>query len=77
MRVEVLGSGGAVLIPRPACGCRVCADARARGAPYARTCPTFTDVEEVDGLLHGDLAEVAARHGGGSELAYDGMVLEV
>ena len=28
MRVEILGSGGAVTIPRPGCGCRVCIEAR-------------------------------------------------
>ena len=40
MRVEILGSGGAVTIPRPGCGCRVCAEAREKGAPYARTGPS-------------------------------------
>lgn len=41
MRLEVLGSGGAVPIPRPGCACRVCVEARAKGAPYARMCPSF------------------------------------
>jgi phosphoribosyl 1,2-cyclic phosphate phosphodiesterase len=40
VRVEILGSGGAVTIPRPGCGCRVCVEARERGAPYARTVPS-------------------------------------
>jgi phosphoribosyl 1,2-cyclic phosphate phosphodiesterase len=40
VRVEILGSGGAVTIPRPGCGCRVCVEARERGAPYARTGPS-------------------------------------
>ena len=40
MRVEVLGSGGATTTPRPGCACRVCVDARAKGAPYARTGPS-------------------------------------
>ena len=40
MRVEILGSGGAVTIPRPGCACSVCAEARARGVPYARTGPS-------------------------------------
>jgi len=40
MRLEILGSGGAVTIPRPGCDCRVCAEARARGIPYARTGPS-------------------------------------
>ena len=38
--VEILGSGGAVTIPRPGCTCRVCVEARAKGAPYARTGPS-------------------------------------
>src|SRR5262245_21700680 len=38
MQLTVLGSGGALVTPRPACRCRVCADARhnpahARGGP--------------------------------------------
>lgn len=40
MRVEILGSGGAVTIPRPGCGCRVCVEARDQGPPYARTGPS-------------------------------------
>ena len=40
MRVEVLGSGGATTTPRPGCSCRVCAEARAKGVPYARTGPS-------------------------------------
>ena len=40
MRIEVLGSGGAVTIPRPGCDCRVCDEARVKGAPYARTGPS-------------------------------------
>jgi phosphoribosyl 1,2-cyclic phosphate phosphodiesterase len=40
VRVEILGSGGAVTIPRPGCGCRVCVEAREQGAPYARTGPS-------------------------------------
>ena len=40
MRVEILGSGGAVTIPRPGCGCRVCVEAREKGVPYARTGPS-------------------------------------
>ena len=37
MRVEILGSAGAIATPRPGCGCHVCVEARARGVPYART----------------------------------------
>ncbi len=40
MRLEVLGSGGAVTIPRPGCSCRVCVEARAKGVPYERTGPS-------------------------------------
>ena len=40
MRVEILGSGGAVTIPRPGCQCRVCVEAREKGVPYARTGPS-------------------------------------
>ena len=40
VRVEILGSGGAVTIPRPGCSCRVCVEAREKGVPYARTGPS-------------------------------------
>ena len=40
MKVEILGSGGAVTIPRPGCSCRVCVEARAEGVPYARSGPS-------------------------------------
>jgi phosphoribosyl 1,2-cyclic phosphate phosphodiesterase len=40
MRIEVLGSGGAIATPRPFCDCRVCADARANGPPNARSGPS-------------------------------------
>jgi phosphoribosyl 1,2-cyclic phosphate phosphodiesterase len=40
LKVEILGSGGAVTIPRPGCGCRVCVEARAKGVPYERTGPS-------------------------------------
>ena len=40
MRVEILGSGGAVTIPRPGCSCRVCVEARELGVPYARSGPS-------------------------------------
>jgi phosphoribosyl 1,2-cyclic phosphate phosphodiesterase len=41
VRIEILGSGGAVTIPRPGCQCRVCAEARAKGVPYSRTGPSL------------------------------------
>jgi phosphoribosyl 1,2-cyclic phosphate phosphodiesterase len=40
LRVEVLGSGGAVTIPRPGCLCAVCVEARCEGPPYARSGPS-------------------------------------
>jgi phosphoribosyl 1,2-cyclic phosphate phosphodiesterase len=40
LKVEILGSGGAVTIPRPGCSCRVCVEARAKGVPYARSGPS-------------------------------------
>jgi len=40
LQVEILGSGGAVTIPRPGCSCRVCVEARAKGFPYERTGPS-------------------------------------
>jgi phosphoribosyl 1,2-cyclic phosphate phosphodiesterase len=40
VRIEILGSGGAVTIPRPGCRCRVCVEAREKGVPYARTGPS-------------------------------------
>jgi phosphoribosyl 1,2-cyclic phosphate phosphodiesterase len=41
VRVEILGSAGAIATPRPGCTCRVCAEARERGTPYARTGPSI------------------------------------
>ncbi len=40
MLVEILGSGGAATTPRPGCRCRVCSEAREKGAPHARTGPS-------------------------------------
>jgi phosphoribosyl 1,2-cyclic phosphate phosphodiesterase len=37
---EILGCGGAVPPPRPACHCPVCDEARELGLPYARTGPS-------------------------------------
>ena len=41
MRIEFLGTGGAVVTPRPACECRVCAEARGRGVPFSRNGPAI------------------------------------
>ena len=40
MRIEILGSGGAVTTPRPGCTCALCIEARAKGVPYSRTGPS-------------------------------------
>jgi len=40
MKIEFLGSGGAITTPQPGCRCRVCVEARQRGAPYSRTGPS-------------------------------------
>jgi len=39
MKVEIIGSGGCVAIPKPLCSCRVCQEARKKGRPYARFGP--------------------------------------
>jgi phosphoribosyl 1,2-cyclic phosphate phosphodiesterase len=41
MRIEFLGSGGAMTTPRPGCACRVCIEARERGVPYSRSGPAL------------------------------------
>lgn len=48
MEVTVLGSGGCTVIPRPLCFCRVCEEARKKGAPFVRTGPSlFLHDEEI------------------------------
>ena len=39
MRWTILGSAGCMVIPKPLCRCRVCQEARKKGAPYARAGP--------------------------------------
>nr|MBN1228351.1 hypothetical protein [Anaerolineae bacterium] len=39
MKVEFLGSGGAIPTPRPGCDCKVCCEAREKGVPYSRMGP--------------------------------------
>lgn len=39
MEIEVIGSGGALVTPRPGCHCRVCDEAREKGLPYTRNGP--------------------------------------
>ena len=40
MRVEFLGTGGAITTPQPLCSCMVCAEAREKGVPYSRSGPS-------------------------------------
>jgi phosphoribosyl 1,2-cyclic phosphate phosphodiesterase len=41
MKIEFLGTGGAVTTPRPGCRCRVCEEAREKGVPYSRSGPSI------------------------------------
>jgi phosphoribosyl 1,2-cyclic phosphate phosphodiesterase len=41
MRIEILGSGGAVSAPRPLCRCPICTQARTQGVPYSRSGPSL------------------------------------
>lgn len=36
MRFTILGSGGAIRIPRAGCTCSICEEARQKGFPYKR-----------------------------------------
>lgn len=40
MRIEFLGTGGAITTPKPGCSCRVCVQARREGVPYSRGGPS-------------------------------------
>jgi len=40
MKLEILGSGGAVKTPKPFCSCRVCTEAREGGVEYSRMGPS-------------------------------------
>jgi phosphoribosyl 1,2-cyclic phosphate phosphodiesterase len=41
LKVEFLGTGGAMTIPRPLCSCYVCEEARIKGIPYSRSGPSL------------------------------------
>ncbi|AZB41704.1 hypothetical protein CEF21_04985 [Bacillus sp. FJAT-42376] len=41
MKIEFLGTGGAMTIPRPLCRCAVCEEARELGVPYSRSGPSL------------------------------------
>ena len=40
LRIEFLGTSGAMPIPRPLCDCAICVQARELGVPYARNNPS-------------------------------------
>lgn len=40
VKIEFLGTGGAITTPQPLCDCRVCVQARERGMPYSRGGPS-------------------------------------
>ena len=50
MKFIVLGSGGCVCTPKPLCQCNVCAEARAKGFPYAR-CGCSLYLEDIAMLI--------------------------
>jgi phosphoribosyl 1,2-cyclic phosphate phosphodiesterase len=70
MKVEILGSGGALTTPRPGCDCPVCSEARVKGIPYARTGPGYflhgpdvlfdTSEDIVHQLNRAGIGEIAA-----------------
>jgi phosphoribosyl 1,2-cyclic phosphate phosphodiesterase len=41
LKIEFLGTGGAMTIPRPLCRCRICIEAREKGVPYSRSGPSL------------------------------------
>ncbi len=41
MKIEILGSGGATVTPRPFCNCEVCQQAYQQGIPYSRMGPAY------------------------------------
>ncbi|WP_373600823.1 MBL fold metallo-hydrolase [Paraclostridium bifermentans] len=50
MKFTILGSGGCVSLPKPLCKCRICEEARVKGAPYSRFgCSLF--LEDINLLI--------------------------
>jgi phosphoribosyl 1,2-cyclic phosphate phosphodiesterase len=41
MKIEFLGTAGPMAVPRPLCECDVCHQAREKGVPYSRSCPSL------------------------------------
>lgn len=50
MNFIITGSGGCVSTPKPTCQCKVCREAREKGAPYAR-CGCSLYIEEINALI--------------------------
>lgn len=65
MRIEVLGSGGAIATPRPLCDCGLCADAREHGPPNARGGPSV--------FVHGPDVLVDTPEESRAQLAFSGI----
>ena len=65
MRIEVLGSGGAIATPRPFCDCGLCADAREHGPPNARGGPSV--------FVHGPDVLVDTPEESRAQLAFAGI----
>jgi phosphoribosyl 1,2-cyclic phosphate phosphodiesterase len=59
MEITIPGSGGCMVIPKPCCDCRVCAEARQKGVPYERTGPSAFIHDE--NLLIDTPAEIALQ----------------
>jgi len=50
MKIKILGSGGCTCLPRPACNCRICVEARKKGKPFARNgCSIY--IEDINLLV--------------------------
>lgn len=50
MKIEIIGSGGCVSLPKPLCPCPVCIEAREKGRPYSRFgCSIF--IHDIDTLI--------------------------
>lgn len=41
VKIEFLGTAGPMAVPRPLCKCEVCHQAREKGVPYSRSCPSL------------------------------------
>ena len=50
MKLTILGSGGAIPIPRPFCQCEICTKARKFGAPYKRNSSSLF-IQDINTLI--------------------------